>query len=187
MMSYPPGTAPIKGEFLVHRSEPSFYDDDGAEESKRPPIGRISEGGATQTRKQKKAQRGQNKGRKFGKVRDELELCWKVGNGVLCEFGEGYVFLSRFSFSLSNLCHFSCRFTHDIISRQNHQTFTSLLSKKLLAPAHLHKSLSARAIRFILPLMFPQFALFSQRQVNVGTFCVPPESYRPAYRMIDMV
>ena len=39
------------------------------------------------TKEQKKAQRGANKGRKFGKVRDELNLCWKVANGSFCEFG----------------------------------------------------------------------------------------------------
>ncbi|KAJ3509437.1 hypothetical protein NLJ89_g5226 [Agrocybe chaxingu] len=44
------------------------------------------------TKEQKKAQRGQNKGRRFGKTRDELDLCWKVANGAICE----------------------CRFTHDI-------------------------------------------------------------------------
>ena len=42
------------------------------------------------TKEQKKTQRGANKGRKFGKVRDELDLCWKVANGSVCEFGEGY-------------------------------------------------------------------------------------------------
>ena len=46
-------------------------------------------GSGKMTKEQKKAQRGQNKARKFGKVRDELDLCWKVANGVDCEFGEG--------------------------------------------------------------------------------------------------
>ncbi|KAF8241060.1 FMN-linked oxidoreductase [Tricholoma matsutake] len=48
------------------------------------------------SKEQKKAHRGQNKGRKFGKVRDELDLCWRVANGTTCEFGA------------------ECRFTHDI-------------------------------------------------------------------------
>jgi tRNA-dihydrouridine synthase 3 len=39
------------------------------------------------SKEQKKAHRGQNKGRKFGKVRDELDLCWRVANGSTCEFG----------------------------------------------------------------------------------------------------
>jgi len=93
MTSYPAGTAPIRKEFLIlHNAQPSVYDDDAAEGSKRPPGGRANDDEATETKKQKKAQRGQNKGRKFGKVRDELELCWKVGNSTMCEFGEGYVY-----------------------------------------------------------------------------------------------
>jgi tRNA-dihydrouridine synthase 3 len=43
------------------------------------------------TKEEKKAQRGANKGRKFGKVRDELNLCWKVAVGSMCEFGSEYV------------------------------------------------------------------------------------------------
>lgn len=40
------------------------------------------------SKEQKKAQRGANKGRRFGKVRDELELCWRIAVGGVCEFGE---------------------------------------------------------------------------------------------------
>ena len=97
-----PGTAPIKNEFLIHHTEqPSVYDDDAAEELKRVSGNRSNEGDFTETKKHKKAQRGQNKGRRFGKVRDELELCWRVGNGVLCEFGEEYASLLLFSFFIS--------------------------------------------------------------------------------------
>ena len=39
-------------------------------------------------REEKKKQRGQNKGRRFQKVRDELDLCWRVAAGQLCEFGD---------------------------------------------------------------------------------------------------
>ena len=38
-------------------------------------------------RDEKKKRRGQNKGRRFQKVRDELDLCWKVAAGEACEFG----------------------------------------------------------------------------------------------------
>lgn len=38
-------------------------------------------------REEKKKRRGQNKGRRFQKVRDDLELCWKVAAGETCEFG----------------------------------------------------------------------------------------------------
>ncbi|KJA22425.1 hypothetical protein HYPSUDRAFT_67097 [Hypholoma sublateritium FD-334 SS-4] len=50
----------------------------------------------TPTKEQKKAQRGQNKARRFNKVRDELDLCWRVANGSTCEYGA------------------ECRFTHEI-------------------------------------------------------------------------
>ena len=38
-------------------------------------------------REDKKKRRGQNKGRRFQKVRDELDLCWKVAADEACEFG----------------------------------------------------------------------------------------------------
>lgn len=38
-------------------------------------------------REEKKKRRGQNKGRRFQKMRDELDLCWKVAVGDACEFG----------------------------------------------------------------------------------------------------
>ena len=41
--------------------------------------------------REKKQRRGQNKGRQFQKVRDELDLCWKVAAGETCEFGSEYV------------------------------------------------------------------------------------------------
>jgi tRNA-dihydrouridine synthase 3 len=47
---------------------------------------RVSSRGRT-SKEHKKAHRGQNKARKFGKVRDELDLCWRVANGTTCEFG----------------------------------------------------------------------------------------------------
>ena len=42
-------------------------------------------------REEKKKRRGQNKGRRFQKVRDELDLCWKVAAGETCEFGSEFV------------------------------------------------------------------------------------------------
>ncbi|KAI6025999.1 hypothetical protein EDC04DRAFT_224897 [Pisolithus marmoratus] len=102
----PPGTAPIKTEFLLHNINLPATDDDAAEGSTshvgRGPSrldadGDSAPGGRKKfTKEQKKAQRGANKGRRFGKVRDELELCWRVANGTICEHGS------------------ECRFTHDI-------------------------------------------------------------------------
>jgi len=40
------------------------------------------------SKEEKKATRGANKGRRFGKVRDEVDLCWKIANESICEYGE---------------------------------------------------------------------------------------------------
>ncbi|KAI6003161.1 hypothetical protein EDC04DRAFT_2882888 [Pisolithus marmoratus] len=102
----PPGTAPIKTEFLLHLSNLPVTDDDAAEGStshvgrglsRLDANGDSAPGGHKKfTKEQKKAQRGANKDRRFGMVRDELELCWWVANGTICEHGS------------------ECRFTHDI-------------------------------------------------------------------------
>jgi hypothetical protein len=54
---------------------------------------RDSRGGAgkKKTKEEKKANRGQNKARRFGKVRDDLDLCWRVATGSVCDFGDSYV------------------------------------------------------------------------------------------------
>ncbi|KAI0672475.1 zinc finger dihydrouridine synthase [Trametes maxima] len=111
--SLPPGTAPIKPEFLVSVQPRDVPDDDAAEGSTRhvngrpdavPGEGNVDEGGkrlsgAQRKKLQKedrKKQRGANKGRRFQKVRDEVELCFKIAGGKDCEFGN------------------ECRFTHDV-------------------------------------------------------------------------
>ncbi|KAF8452347.1 zinc finger dihydrouridine synthase [Boletus edulis BED1] len=105
MTSLPQGTASVKAEFLLSNAARPAADDDAAEGSTSHtahPVDPIADadpnpGGRKKlTRQQKKAHRGANKGRRFGKVRDELELCWRVANGTLCEHGA------------------ECRFTHDI-------------------------------------------------------------------------
>ncbi|KAF9039046.1 zinc finger dihydrouridine synthase [Panaeolus papilionaceus] len=145
VLRFPPGTAPVKAEFVISAKPIApAVDDDAAEgtvssSSKRDSArdGNVngtmdmrdlrgpSRGNAQKlTKEQKKAQRGQNKGRKFGKVRDELDLCWKVANGSVCEFGD------------------SCRFTHDITTYlankqpDIHIPLPSLLSEEpLFAPS----------------------------------------------------
>ena len=99
MTSLPPGTAPVKAEyvqrcisviiltniarFLLGNASRPAVDDDAAEGSTSTHTGTIdpiadtdaSPGGRKKlTRQQKKAHRGANKGRRFGKVRDALEL-----------------------------------------------------------------------------------------------------------------
>ncbi|KAH7882916.1 hypothetical protein F5I97DRAFT_1815144 [Phlebopus sp. FC_14] len=96
----------VEFRFLLNSAHQPVVDDDAAEGSAshvgRPSIDRSIEGGPSQggrkkvAKEQKKGQRGANKGRRFGKVRDELELCWRVANGTLCEYGS------------------ECRFTHDV-------------------------------------------------------------------------
>ncbi|KAG9313681.1 hypothetical protein JVU11DRAFT_6027 [Chiua virens] len=102
----PPGTAPVKAEFLLNNVARPVVDDDAAEGSAshtgHPRVDPTADGDANPggrkklTKQQKKAYRGANKGRRFGKVRDELELCWRIANGTVCEHGS------------------ECRFTHDI-------------------------------------------------------------------------
>ncbi|TFK31535.1 hypothetical protein BDQ12DRAFT_693979 [Crucibulum laeve] len=105
-VNYPVGTAPVKAEFLISVKPQNILDDDTAEGKTSSGRGyaRDGENGDSRSRnsqrklskEEKKAQRGANKGRRFGKTRDDLDLCWKVANGSMCEFGE------------------ECRFTHDI-------------------------------------------------------------------------
>ncbi|KAF9269105.1 FMN-linked oxidoreductase [Marasmius fiardii PR-910] len=49
-------------------------------------------------RAERKEKRGANKGRKFNRIKDDLDVCWKTANGQICEFGN------------------ECRFNHDIPS-----------------------------------------------------------------------
>ena len=88
------------GRFLLHDISLPAADDDAAEGSTSHgtrPSRHVAEansspaGGKKLTKEQKKAQRGANKGRRFGKVRDELELCWRIANGTFCEHASEYV------------------------------------------------------------------------------------------------
>ena len=42
-------------------------------------------------RAERKEKRGANKGRRFNKIRDDLDIFWKTANGQICEFGTEYV------------------------------------------------------------------------------------------------
>ncbi|KAG1807502.1 zinc finger dihydrouridine synthase [Suillus subaureus] len=105
-MSLPPGTAPVKRQFLLSPAALPAVDDDAAEGSTAHTGKSCVDVVDTDTRgtggrkkwskAQKKERRGANKGRKFGKVHDQLELCLRVANGKICEHGD------------------ECRFTHDI-------------------------------------------------------------------------
>lgn len=62
------------------REEDTRIDGDNRNSRSGPTRGKL-------TKEQKKAQRGANKGRRFGKIRDELDLCWRVANDSNCEHG----------------------------------------------------------------------------------------------------
>ncbi|KAG8215942.1 hypothetical protein J3R82DRAFT_7916 [Butyriboletus roseoflavus] len=104
MANLSPGTALVKVEFLLDNVSCPPADDDAAERSTSHtghPVNPVADdpnpgSGKKLNKQQRKAHRGANKGRRFGKVRDELELCWRVANGTICEYGS------------------ECRFTHDI-------------------------------------------------------------------------
>ncbi|KAH9831746.1 zinc finger dihydrouridine synthase [Rhodofomes roseus] len=116
MANLPPGTAPIKAEFLVSAATRAIPDDDAAEGSTSHVNGR-KDGEPTQdsdrgtalsgaqrkklSKEERKKNRGANKGRRFARVQDEVELCWKVATGKDCEFGS------------------ECRFTHDVSAYLN--------------------------------------------------------------------
>lgn len=79
------------------------------------------------TKAQKKEKRGANKGRKFGKVHDQLELCWRVANGKICEHGDEFVYLScHLSGYLLCCVDVALRMTSTRIWQQNRRTFDSL-------------------------------------------------------------
>ncbi|KAI0329998.1 zinc finger dihydrouridine synthase [Cubamyces sp. BRFM 1775] len=109
----PPGTAPIKPEFLVSLQPRDVPDDDAAEGSTshvngRPDSAPGTDGAEDGTKRlsgaqrkklakeERKKHRGANKGRRFQKVRDEVELCFRLAGGKDCEFGS------------------ECRYTHDV-------------------------------------------------------------------------
>jgi hypothetical protein len=87
--------------YLLHIKSQPAPDDDAAEGNtkqgegyRRPDDRDQSRGGPARkklSKEEKKAQRGANKGRRFGKIRDELELCWRIADGSICEFGDEFV------------------------------------------------------------------------------------------------
>ncbi|KAF9011796.1 hypothetical protein BDQ17DRAFT_1387388 [Cyathus striatus] len=105
-VTFQAGTAPVKAEYRLSNKPLSVPDDDAAEGTTRETRGYTRDGEAEDrpgpvkkgkwSKDQRKAQRGANKGRRFAKVRDELELCWRFANGEICEYGD------------------KCKFTHDL-------------------------------------------------------------------------
>lgn len=82
--------------YLISYTAQELPDDDAAEGApnnrNRNGEGGYSGTGGPQrkrmTKEEKKATRGANKGRRFVKARDEIDLCWKIANDTECEHGE---------------------------------------------------------------------------------------------------
>ncbi|KAL4267228.1 tRNA-dihydrouridine(47) synthase [NAD(P)(+)] [Pleurotus pulmonarius] len=152
---YPLGTAPVKPEFLlqVNSSQSANVPDDdaaegtsshvqdrsGAGEDERSNIGPSRK---KRSKAEKKAQRGANKGRRFGKIRDEVEVCWKVAAGQICEFGN------------------ECRFTHDI------PAYLAAKPRDIRIPDTTH---TLEVPPFILPQDFVADAEYPS--LDMGTVC----------------
>ena len=71
------------------------------------------------SKEEKRAQRGSNKGRRWAKVRDEVDLCWRFAGSGKCDFGSECVFCVFPAFSARTIhCSLGapsrCRFSHDI-------------------------------------------------------------------------
>lgn len=101
-----PSLTPALARFLVSIAPPFAPDDDAAEGSSSHITGRKDGQSAQDTerggklsgaqrkklaKEERKKHRGANKGRRFARVQDEVELCWKVATGRNCEFGSEYV------------------------------------------------------------------------------------------------
>ena len=63
---------------LVHQDDEGHVGRDGPPPGKRQKI----------SKEEKKKRTGANKARRFAKMKDQLELCWKVAVGNECEFGK---------------------------------------------------------------------------------------------------
>ncbi|KAH9968083.1 zinc finger dihydrouridine synthase [Russula dissimulans] len=107
---YPTGTAPVKAEFVQspqiddasaeegtnHAAQKRKQENDSKDDA-APKKTKLS--GAERrklSKEEKKAQRGSNKGRRWAKVRDEVDLCWRFAGSGKCDFGS------------------ECRLSHDI-------------------------------------------------------------------------
>ncbi len=92
------------------KQEDDFEDDDAPKKPKLSGSERRK-----LTKEEKKAQRGSNKGRRWAKVRDDVDLCWRFAGSGKCDFGSECVpHLSSTGIALLTLPISRCRFSHDI-------------------------------------------------------------------------
>lgn len=65
--------------------------------------------------KEEKKKKGANKGRRWQKVHDDLNLCWRLAAGQQCPFGAEYASSFFLIGGIRRLTiRYRCRFTHDI-------------------------------------------------------------------------
>jgi tRNA-dihydrouridine synthase 3 len=118
--------------FIISRAPREIIDDDATEGSSSHVIARSAsqnydervdtgvEGGPRRNKKEKregkKKLKGANKGRRWTKVHDELNLCWRLASGKTCEFGSECVLSLLGCRQMARLIVIlpRCRFTHDI-------------------------------------------------------------------------
>jgi len=79
-------------ESVTGRDEAAVEGEDGVEE---PPTKRVKLSGAQRRQaakernaEKKKEKKGMNKGRRFLRVHDEQEICWKIACGLPCDLGD---------------------------------------------------------------------------------------------------
>lgn len=130
-------------------------DDDAAESSTNHPSGSSSaalkddgredrrQSGPRRSKEDKKAQRGANKARRWNKVRDDSELCWRIASGGTCEFGEESVLMCSSTLIDSDSDIRRCRFSHDIpayLSSKPHDIRFILPSELIDLPPYINIS-----------------------------------------------
>ena len=82
-------------EGLNHSATKRKQEDDSNDYDDTPKKTKLS-GAARRklTKEEKKAQRGSNKGRRWAKVRDDVDLCWRFAGSGKCDFGSECALLS---------------------------------------------------------------------------------------------
>ncbi|GJJ10891.1 hypothetical protein Clacol_005119 [Clathrus columnatus] len=141
----------ITNRYIISVDASIPVDDDGGSEGQEPPNKKQKLSGAQRkqlAKDEKMKKRGSNKNRRFGKVTEDVELCWKLASGLPCEFGD------------------ECRFTHDI------KTYLKTKSRDIKLPPS--SALSAEAPFVIPPNISPIDPEFSS--VDFTTTCPVFES-----------
>jgi hypothetical protein len=169
--------------------QPLSIPDDDAAESKTAARGvsRNDEQGLKQslgpqrkhmTKQEKKAMRGANKGRRFVKTKDSIDLCWRVANGSECEYGPESVFTYAthrdilLTQSKKENVAFLMIFLPTLL--QNLGTSVYLTPQRLLIlhPFSIHQSPSVGSTQNICHWILVRLVRYSLNPENAGLFLV---------------